>query len=114
MVIYFIKSNYEVNYMGFFTKGQQNAANAVYTNLKKYLKEKDGFTHVVMVNSFSKFANEYFSCEDKYTTQIDQIVTLMQQDGYEILDIKFDTLKNQGTGILGSGMEGYATLIMYK
>lgn len=100
--------------MGLFTKGQQNTANAVYANLKKYLKEKDGFTHVVMVNSFSKFVNEYFCCEDKYTTQIDQILLLMQQEGYEIIDIKFEVLKNQGTGLLGGDMEGYATLIMYK
>lgn len=100
--------------MGVFTKGQKNIATGVYGGLKKYLKEKDGYTHVVMVNSFSKFVNEYFCCEDKYTTQIDQILTLMQQDGYEIIDVKFDTLKNQGTGVFGSGMEGYATLITYK
>ena len=41
-----------------------------------------------MVNSFSKWINQNFGCEDKYTTQIDEIISSMQLDGYEIVDIK--------------------------
>ena len=64
-----------------------------------------------MVNSFSKFINQNFGVEDKYTTQIDSIVTALQKDGYEIVDIKFDSLKGQG---ISGSMEGFHTLIQYK
>jgi len=100
--------------MGMFTKGQKNVASSVYDDAKKYLKPKDGNVHVIMFNSFSKLINEYFCCEDKYTTQIDEIITCMQNDGYEIIDVKFNSLQNQGKGVFGSDMEGYNTLIMYK
>lgn len=100
--------------MGIFTKGQRNIATSVYEDAKKYLKPKDGYTHVVMFNSFSKLNNEIFCCEDKYTTQIDEIVSRMQDDGYEIVDIKVTILQNQGSGFFGDSMEGYSTLIIYK
>ncbi len=97
--------------MGLFTKNQANTANYVYDNLKKFLKEKDDKVHIIMINSFSKWLNQNFQCEDKYTTQIDQILTNMQQDGYEIIDVKFNSIQNQG---LVGQMEGFHTLITYK
>lgn len=97
--------------MGVFSKSQKSSAETVYTKLKEFLKPKDGHIHVVMVNSFSKFLNQSFECEDKYTIQIDEILSSMQDDGYEIVDIKFNSLTNQG---LGGMAEGFNTLIMYK
>lgn len=97
--------------MGMFTKGQKNEAGVIYNDMKKYLKEKDGLTHVVMINSFSKLLNQIFGCDDKYTTQIDEIVTCMQKDGYEIVDIKFNSIPGQG---MSKEMEGFNTLIIYK
>lgn len=97
--------------MGIFSKGQKDTAEQVYEDMKKSLSVKDGNTHVVMVNSFGKWLNQTFQCDDKYTTQLDTIVTRMQEDGYEIVDIKFNSLMNQG---LGGNMEGFHTLIMYK
>lgn len=97
--------------MGFFTKNQESVANTIYEATKKYLKEKDGKTHIVMINSFSKWANQNFECEDKYTTQIDTIISAMQNDGYEIIDVKFNSVQNQG---LTGQMEGFHTLIIYK
>jgi len=97
--------------MGMFTQSQKNAAEEVYEKMKEHLRPKDGLIHVVMVNSFGKWINQFFGCEDKYTSQIDFILTSMQRDGYEIIDIKFNSLKDQG--MLGS-MEGYHTLIMYR
>lgn len=96
--------------MGLFTKNQAAAANGVYSDVKKYLKEKDGKTHIVMVNSYSKFANGIFCCEDKYTTQIDTILSLMQNDGYEIIDVNVTTIFRDNADI----MQGYSTLILYK
>lgn len=97
--------------MGLFTTTQKHVANNIYERTKRYLKPKDGKTHIVMINSFSKWLNQNFDCEDKYTTQIDEIISRMQNDGYEILDIKFNSLMNQG--IMGQ-MEGFHTLIVYK
>lgn len=97
--------------MGMFTKGQKNEAGVIYADTKKYLKEKDGLVHVVMINSFSKLLNQIFGCEDKYTTQIDEILTCMQNDGYEIVDVKFNSIPGQG---MSKEMEGFNTLIMYK
>lgn len=97
--------------MGLFSKGQVAVADNIYaTSVKPNLK-KDGFTHVVMVNSFSKWLNQNFQCEDKYTKQIDTILTSMQQDGFEILDVKFNSI--QGQGLTGQ-MEGFHTLITYR
>ena len=91
---------------------QKDMANTVFEKeIKPRLKEKDGFTHIIMVNSFSKFLNQNFGCEDKYTAQMDEIITSMQMLGYEIVDMKVTVMQNQGfTG----KMEGFNTLIMYK
>lgn len=97
--------------MGFFNNMQKNMATNVYADVKKHLSKKDGNKHVVMINSFSKWINQNFGCEDKYTTQIDEIVSDMQNDGYEILDIKFNSIQGQG---LSGQMEGFHTLIVYK
>lgn len=75
------------------------------------LAPKDGKVHVVMLNSFSKFLNQTFECENKYTGQIDAIISAMQDDGYEILDVKFNSI--QGQGLTGS-MEGLHTLVTYR
>ena len=97
--------------MGLFTKAQAAIAATVYEDAKKYFAPKDGKLHVLMINSFSKWLNQNFECEDKYTTQMDNILTGLQNDGYEIVDIKFNSVKNQGS--LGE-MEGFHTLIMYR
>lgn len=97
--------------MGVFTKTQAKAAEVVYGDIQKYLKPQDGGVHVVMINSFSKWLNQNFGCEDKYTTQIDYILHCMQADGYQILDVKFNSIQGQG---LSGQMEGFHTLITYR
>ncbi len=97
--------------MGLFTKDQAAHANVVYKDVKKFLSEKDGKTHVVMVNSYAKITNSMFCCEDKYTTQIDTILSSMQADGYEIIDVKVAPLNRDKTML---DMQGYSTLVTYK
>jgi len=97
--------------MGMFTKGQKNLSDSVYEKRIKPLLKNDGLTHIVLINSFSKWIDQNFDAEDKYTTQIDGILSSMQNDGHEIIDIKFDSLQNQG---LLKDMEGFHTLITYK
>ena len=96
--------------MGFFNNVQKETAINSYSKIKKYLQPKDGNKHIIMINSFSKLVNQVFGCEDKYTTQIEEILTLMQNDGYQIVDIKINSIQNQG--ITGQ-MEGFHTLITY-
>lgn len=97
--------------MGLFTASQETVANSVYEQSKEYIRPKDGNIHVLMINSFSKFLNQTFNCENKYTTQMNAIIEGLQNDGYEIVDIKFNSLMNQG--IMGQ-LEGFNTLILYK
>ncbi len=97
--------------MGLFSEMQKISAESLYNKIKDSLKEKDGKTHIVMINSFSKFLNQTFEIESKYTVQIEEIISKMQEDGYEIIDIKFNSIQNQG---LTKKMEGFHTLIMYR
>ena len=97
--------------MGLIGKTREAESGAIYETAKKLLHEKDGNVHIVMFNSFSQLANQTFTCETKYTIQIGGIIDAMQEDGYEIVDIKFNSLPNQG---LTQQLEGFNTLIMYK
>lgn len=95
-------------------KAQQYRSDGMFQyaeTVRASLAPKDGKVHVVMLNSFSKFLNQTFECENKYTGQIDAIISAMQDDGYEILDVKFNSI--QGQGLTGS-MEGFHTLVMYR
>ena len=98
--------------MGFFDNTNKASANTVYEKeVEKYLAPKDGKTHVVMITSFSKFINQLFGVETQYTNQIDLILSRMQDDGYEIIDITHTAIKGQG--VFGS-KEGFHSLITYK
>lgn len=98
--------------MGFLKKSRKQSGKDLYDKkIKPDLFEKDGNIHLLMLNSFSKFFNEEFGVETKYNEQIGTILNELQKDGYKIVDVKFDSLKNQGA--FGE-MEGFHTLIMYK
>ena len=90
-------------------KQEKNADN-VYETAKKYLKPKDGKMHIAMFDSTGKVFSQPFECESKYTTEIDAIISAMQNDGYEIIDIKVNTIYIQGTIPTTS----FHTLIMYR
>lgn len=98
--------------MGVFTKKQKQASERLYeTEVKEYLHEQDGFKHILMINSFSRWANQAFTVENKYTTQINEVMDRMQEDGYEIIDIKLESQYDQGSS---GGATGFNTLIIYK
>lgn len=98
--------------MGLLSQKRKASGDILYSkDVKPQLMQRDGNIHVIMINSFSKFSNQVFGVETKYTEQIGSIVNDLQRDGYEIVDIKFDSLQGQGiTGIT----EGFHTLILYK
>lgn len=98
--------------MGFFNNLQENLAVSIYEKqVEKYIKKKDGKIHTLMLVSFSKIANTGLSVEDKYTTQIEYIINQMQNDGYEIVDIKINVIAEKATF---SSSDGFYTLIIYK
>lgn len=97
--------------MGLFSNSQKSAAENVYARMRPYLAEKDGFVHIVMVNSFSKIGNQNFDCDTKYTTEMDSVLYAMQADGYEIVDVKFNSIDGQG---LTGNRTGFNTVILYR
>ena len=71
--------------MGLFDKNYEKSADNVYSSdIKQYCKPKDGKTHILMINSSSKATTNGWECENKYTIQIDNILEMMQDDGYDI------------------------------
>lgn len=86
-------------------------ANASWQQFERKLKPKNGKTHVLMVNSFSKLYNTWLSSDGKYTDEIDAIIGNMEERGYEIIDIKIATVDK--SGVFGIRCR-YNTLIVYK
>lgn len=96
--------------MGLFDKNYKNTSDNTYEEIRKYLKPKDNKKHVIMINSMSKAITTGWECENKCTIQIDTILENMQNEGYEIVDIKFDSTYQQSI----SNTFLIRTLIIYK
>ena len=68
--------------MGLLSKSRKASGDVLYNDeVKPQLVEKDGNIHIVMINSFSKFANQAFGGESNYTEQICSLVKDLQKDG---------------------------------
>lgn len=63
-----------------------------------------------ILNTMSKTLTNSFECESKYTLQINGVVNAMQEDGYDIIDVKIDNnlFQAMGNAFL------IRTLIIYK
>ncbi|CEO34691.1 Uncharacterised protein [[Clostridium] sordellii] len=77
-----------------------------YNEIKESLKEKDGKVHIIMINGKSFLALKELECLNKYTNEVDSILSFMQDDGYEIIDVKYQFISDSS--------RQYITLIMYK
>ena len=60
------------------------------------MKPKDGKTHVLMINSYSRMNNARILSDGKYTDEIDAIIGNIEDRGYEIKDIKVNTVDKGG------------------
>lgn len=80
--------------MGIFDNNYEKSSDKTYEDIKKYLKSKDGKKHIILINSMMKMTTNGWECENKYTIQIDTILEHMQDDGYEILDLKIEHMEN--------------------
>lgn len=75
------------------------------------IKPKDGNVHVMMVDSFAGLGEgSTIQIEEKYSNQINEFLDTLQNKGYEIVDVKFNSVPIQR---MTSNMK-YQTLILYK
>lgn len=95
--------------MGLFDKNFEKSTNELYKDIKEYLSPKDGNRHVILINTTSKSTTNGMECDNKYTIQINGVIKEMQQEGYDVLDIKLDASQQ----IMGN-MTLIRTLIEYK
>ena len=78
-----------------------NAAQQALQNLAS----QDGLTHVLLLVSNEKISRpQTLAVDEKYSSELDQVLSYIQNQGREIVDIKFDN----EAGIL------YRTLVLYK
>lgn len=78
-----------------------NAAQQALQNLAS----QDGLTHVLLLVSNGKISRpKTLAVDEKYSSELDQVLSYIQNQGREIVDIKFDN----EAGIL------YRTLVLYK
>lgn len=84
--------------MGIFDKNYEKVSDNLYEDIKKYLKPKDGMKHIIMLNTMSKSITNGLECENKYTIQVNSIIEAMQNEGYEIIDVKIDNTSYQAMG----------------
>lgn len=78
-----------------------NAAQQALQNLAS----QDGLTHVLLLVSNGQISRpQTLAVDEKYSSELDQVLSYIQNQGREIVDIKFDN----EAGIL------YRTLVLYK
>jgi hypothetical protein len=77
---------------------------------KPKLAPKDGKLHVLMVNTWNTWTEQKFNCDAKYTDEIENVLSGMQDAGYEIVDIQHNSLSSGG----GFGVVNYTTMISYR
>lgn len=86
--------------MGLFSSAEEENT---FQKMKPYIAPKDGNTHVLMVSSSFEWSGRNFTCNEKYTTKMDQIISGLQNSGYQIVDIK-----------LSNAIDCLNTMIMYR
>lgn len=94
--------------MGLFNKdaGDGNA----YEIVKPTLAAKDGKLHVTMLRSYSTWTTTKFHCDENYSADVDVVLSGMQDDGYEIMNIQHAAMSS-GTGV---GVTTTTTLVTYR
>ncbi len=96
--------------MGLFSK-----SNAYSTEVRNNLVPKDGNIHVLLLNHFTRYINQVYpevATEGGINDAVNDILSGMQSDGYEIIDVKLTS--NWNDGKLKGEWWCYNTLIIYK
>lgn len=93
--------------MGLFNKSKEVEP---YEVVKSELKPKDGNLHVMMVNTWNTWTDQKFNCDERYTGELEELISGMQAEGYEIVQMQHNSMSS-GSGF---GMVTYTTLITYR
>lgn len=95
-----------------FDNAHKRAAKNIISLYKDIIQPKNGHAHVLMVESFNQIGEgRILEIDEKYSNQINSMLDYMQDQGYEILDVKFQTQPYKAT--LGGSDLRYQTLICY-
>lgn len=94
-----------------FNKTKSSSGTHLANKAKDFLVPKNNHVHILMITSFSKFANQSLDIDEKYTKQINPILEKIQNNGYTIVDIKVNAVGDQG---FTSTSTKYQTAILYK
>ncbi len=81
-----------------------------YELVKPSLAAKDGNVHVAMLRSYSTWTTTKFHCDEEYAKEVDAVLTGMQADGYEIVNVQHNSMSS-GTGV---GVTTTTTLVTYR
>lgn len=84
------------------------ASGRTYEVFKTKLAEKDGKVHVIIFNIFDKLFGAGTGIVKDYT-KVDLLLSCIQDDGYEVMDVKLSS--NEGSG---GFTNGYCVLITYR
>lgn len=80
--------------------------------LVKYLDQlgkRDGMTRVLTFNTYERMMNE-FSFTKELTDEANEVLTMLQERGYEILDVKMSSVYEGND----SGLFGVNILVTYQ
>ncbi|WP_429971190.1 hypothetical protein ACQW5G_00705 [Fructilactobacillus sp. Tb1] len=92
--------------MGIFNKETNDES--LINDVKNNLLPSDGKKHILMLRStIQKFQNSGTVVQDKYTKDINDILNYLQDNNYEILDVKESSFTAVSTAL-------HQTLIIYK
>lgn len=95
--------------MGILDASQKISGKRVLSDVNSYLIS-DGFVHVIMIESIAKQQSTHFTVDEKYTNQLNVILTGMQKKGYKILNV-------QNSSVVGNRVSStieFTTLITYQ
>lgn len=82
-----------------------------YDDIRPYIKDKDGYQHILVLHATTTLSVNPFQCETRFTMQMDDFLLRMQKDGYEVLNIRISPMGNPN--ILGA-VSGFSIVINYK
>lgn len=67
--------------------------------VKPYLKPKDGYDHIVVIRYYVETSENpdkpKYYIDKKNTDKLDDIISNMQRDGYEIINFSLETTLNE-------------------
>lgn len=98
--------------MGLIKDANKAVADSIYERSKEYLRKKNGLTHVMCYMLEGKLGDAVAQCETRLTTLMNQILLGLQNDEYEVLDVKIEPVPSKDW--LSGQRQMYLATITYK